>query len=113
MKFHDDMKSIMTLLKEHKFKSIYVLNILKSYFCFNSKLEGKVEIRVSTKTLGVTVGGILMCLPNTYLPTARLDLFLLSIVLIEKRNKTKFLYLEIIVRSLQLFWCSIEAGPHS
>lgn len=24
MKFHDDMKSIMTLLKEHKFKSVYI-----------------------------------------------------------------------------------------
>lgn len=56
MKFHDDMKSIMTPLKEHKFKSIQIpqddLRNTNS-FCISSKLEGKVESHVSTKTLGV------------------------------------------------------------
>lgn len=45
-----------------------------------------------------------MYLSNMYLPIERLDLFLLSIVNRGKKKQNKVHYLEIIVRSLQLFW---------
>lgn len=73
----------------------------KHIFCISSRLEGKTEIHVSTKLLRVR--GIFSVFTKYYVFTYSKTGFILIIyhcVLTEKNTP----YLEIIVRSLQLFW---------